>query len=61
MLPTEDEFDPSALGEPERALRIWFDADAQQFEREERLVLAPPPPAPPSSVSANSVSANPVR
>ncbi|KAJ1483242.1 hypothetical protein T484DRAFT_1896343, partial [Baffinella frigidus] len=33
-----DEFDPSALGEPERATKIWFDADTHQFKREERMV-----------------------
>ena len=43
MLPTEDGVDPSALGEPERALRIWFDVDKKQFEKEERLVRTLPP------------------
>lgn len=38
-----DEFDPSALGEPERATKIWFDADTHQFKREERMVRALPP------------------
>jgi len=43
MLPTEDGVDPSALGEPERALRIWFDVNTKQFEKEERMVRTLPP------------------